>query len=97
MKRKLEIEDKAVDDIAQAFLWYEQQRENLGMEFLEEWENIASYITEHPESCQKKYKVFRQAILKRFPYLVTYEIEGNCVIVYSVKNAKQHPSKHYKR
>ncbi len=97
MSRKLEVVEQALSDLAAAFLWYEQQRENLGMEFLEEWENTATYIVEHPENCQKKYKEFRQAILKRFPYLVTYEIEGDSVVVYSVKNAKQHPLKHYKK
>lgn len=97
MSRRLEVDALAVHDLAEAFAWYEEQREDLGIEFLNEWENTAAHITEFPESCQKKYKEFRQALIKRFPYLVTYEIEGTVVVVYSVKNAKQHPKKHYKK
>jgi len=97
MKRIIEVDEQAANDIADAFLWYEQQRYNLGLEFLEEWENTAAFLVANAESCQKKYKEFRQAILKRFPYLITYEIEGERIIIYSVKNAKQHPSKQYKK
>ena len=97
MKRHIEVKEQAAHQLAEAFLWYEQQQENLGMKFLEEWENTTTYIAEHAESCQKKYKEFRQAILKHFPYLIVYEIEGNSVIIYSIINAKRHPSKRYKK
>jgi hypothetical protein len=66
------------------------------MAFLEEWESTLEYIANNAEGCAKKYKEFRQAVLKRFPYLIAYEIEGGSVI-YTVINAKRHLSRRYKK
>ncbi|MCG3167741.1 MAG: hypothetical protein POELPBGB_03536 [Bacteroidia bacterium] len=97
MKRTIVVKEKASAQLADAFLWYENQKVNLGVEFLDEWERVAEYLTEYAEGCSKKYKEFRQAMLKRFPYLVIYEIEGTNVIVYQIINTKRKPNKRYKK
>jgi len=75
MKRTLQVKEHAAEQLTDAFLWYEKQKENLGFEFLDEWESVTAYLSEYAEGCTKKYKEFRQAMLKRFPYVVVYEIE----------------------
>ena len=97
MRRSVVVKENAALQLAEAFLWDEEQQRNLGIAFLEEWESTAEYISSHAEGCSKKYKNFRQAVLRRFPYLVIYEIENDKVIVYSVLNAKRHPAKRYKK
>ena len=97
MKRCVEVKEKAALQLTQAFLWYEEQQQYLGVAFWEEWESTVEYISRHPEGCSKKYKNFRQAIFRRFPYLIIYEIETDKVIVYSIINAKRHPSRRYKK
>lgn len=96
MNRVLVVKELAAENLISAFLWYEKQRFSLGNEFLEEWEVLAEYLSLHAESCEIKYKEFRMAHLKRFPYVVIYEIEGEMVIVYNVINTKRHPSMRYK-
>jgi plasmid stabilization system protein ParE len=97
MKRKIQVKEQAAEQLTDAFLWYEKQKGNLGFEFLEEWESVAEYLSDYSEGCTKKYKEFRQAMLKRFPYLVIYEIENDSVIIYNVINVKRHPLKRYKK
>ena len=97
MKRVLIIKEQAKDQLSEAALWYERKQANLGMAFFEEWESTTAYISNHAENCAKKYKQFRYAMLKRFPYLVVYEIEGSSVVIYAVVYAGRHPSKRHKK
>jgi len=97
MKRTVEVKKLASDHLGEAFFWYESQCMGLGFEFLDEWEAVLEYVSEFPESCQKRYKEFRQAKLKRFPYLIIYECSKEKLVVFNVINARRNPSKRYKR
>jgi plasmid stabilization system protein ParE len=97
MKRELVVKEQAEEHLSETALWYEQKQQGLGMAFFEEWESTTEYISNHAESCAKKYKQFRHAMLKRFPYLVVYEIEGSRVVIYALIYAGRHPSKRYKK
>jgi mRNA-degrading endonuclease RelE of RelBE toxin-antitoxin system len=97
MKRELVVKEEVENQLSKTALWYDQQQQGLGSTFFEEWENTTEYISNYAEGCAKKYKEFRHAMLKRFPYLVVYEIEGNNVIIYALIYAGRHPSKRYKK
>ena len=62
MTLKVIVKPLAAERIAEAFDWYENKRNGLGLEFLKEWESTSAYIKNNPEYFQKKYKNFRQAI-----------------------------------
>lgn len=85
------------DDIANAVEWYESRREGLGTEFLDDWENTIAYVVSNPLGFAKKRKSFRQAVLKKFPYLIIFEIVDNLVVVYAVIHGRKHPKERYKR
>jgi plasmid stabilization system protein ParE len=97
MKKELVVKEQAEEHLSETTLWYERQQVGLGMAFLGEWESTIEYISNHAESCAIKYKQFRHAMLKRFPYIVAYEIEGSRVIIYALIYAGRHPSKRYKK
>jgi hypothetical protein len=97
MKKAVIVKPLALDNIQKAYLWYEDQLQGLGEEFLDEWESIANHISIHSESYSKKYKSFRQALLKRFPFVVVYEVEGNNIVVYNVINMKRSLKKRFKK
>ncbi|MBL7731821.1 MAG: hypothetical protein JNM88_11640 [Chitinophagaceae bacterium] len=50
-----------------------------------------SRLTQHPSYFGKVKKNFRQAALKRFPFVVVYEIIGYEVIVYAVFHTSRNP------
>lgn len=80
----LEVKEHAMKQIRDAFLYYESLALGLGEKILQSWENTANQVEINPLGFQKKYKNFRQALLKNFPYVIMYEIDKSSIIVYSV-------------
>ena len=97
MKYNLIIRDEADEETFKSFLWYEDQRQGLGEEFLWQIEKSLSAITNYPLHYQKIYKQFRHISVKRFPYVIVFEIEGNFVIVYSVFHTSRNPKKKFRK
>ncbi|QJP34266.1 type II toxin-antitoxin system RelE/ParE family toxin [Nonlabens sp. Ci31] len=93
MKCSLEIKDEANLETIEAYLYYEGKRTGLGEEFLEHLSIYFERITTNPKHFPKKRKPYREAFIKRFPFLIIYEIEKNKVIIYAVFNTWQNPEK----
>lgn len=88
---------EAKKELLETVRWYREQSEGLDKRFLQYLEDVIDSIQYNPKTYKKIYKNFRQAALKKFPYVVVYEIEAATIIVYSVFNARQHPGKKLKR
>ena len=97
MKYDVVIKEEADEDVANAFSWYEDQKEGLGERFLLCLDEYYDVISENPHIFQAKYNARRQAILKRFPYVIIYEVEENTVVVYAVFHTSQNPKKWKKK
>lgn len=89
----LDVKDEANIEIIEAYLYYEEKRRRLGEEFLEHLDTYFDRITANPKHFPQKRKPYREAFLKRFPFLVIYEIAKDKVIVYSVFNTWQNPER----
>ncbi|MBK7944553.1 MAG: type II toxin-antitoxin system RelE/ParE family toxin [Flavobacteriales bacterium] len=87
----LVIKPEALEEIRQAHLWYEVQRPGLGAQFREELSECLQFIVENPPGFAVRKKVYRAAVLSRFPYVVWYAMEGADVVVYRVRHGKQKP------
>lgn len=98
MKRQLIVRDAAVNEISNAFEWYELQAAGLGYDFLDEWEKLAKYVKEKPELFRERKKKFRLARFERFPYFIVFIIEQNdSIVVYGVVHAQRKSSKIFKK
>lgn len=74
MAYNLLITKKAKQDIIDGFYWYESKSDGLGSRFVEEVEKTINYLHLFPLHYQIKYnKIFREAVLKIFPYVIIYE------------------------
>lgn len=91
----LEIKEDARLEITDAFHYYESKRIGLGDLFLNHLENYFERIIESPEHFPEKRKPYREAYLKRFPFLVIYTIEETKIIIYAVFNTSRNPDKKY--
>ena len=60
MAYKLEIRHLATMEVLEAFDWYESQREGLGIEFLNELENLNNSILRNPTNFSYYDKPVRQ-------------------------------------
>jgi hypothetical protein len=93
MTYTLEVKNEANIEIIEAYLYYEEKRTGLGEEFLEHLETYFNRIKIEPKHFPQKRTPYREAFIKRFPFLLIYEITKNKVIVYSVFNTWQNPKK----
>ena len=95
MPYTLIVREEAVEEVKDAYLYYERIREGLGERFLSELRKRYSDIAEHPQSYGfiDSKKSIRDIKVMHFPYQVIYEIAENKVVVFSVFNSRQNPSK----
>ena len=93
MKYELIIRDEAERDIIETTKYYETQQTGLGIKFLEQLEQYLERIQTHPELFQIKRPPYREAFIKKFPYLIIYEFIENKVVVYAVFNTRKNPDK----
>src|SRR5476649_347668 len=97
MVENFAIRPLAVQDMQEAFDWYEQQKPGLGGEFLENVEKCFLSIRTSPKAFKPVKNKYRRALLKRFRYAVFFSHEEDCVTIYSVFHTAQNPKKWMKR
>jgi toxin ParE1/3/4 len=78
------IKPRAILMTKDAYAWYEKQKPGLGEELLEELDGLYSKLALHPEYFGKVKKSFRQVALKRFPFVIVFEIIKKEVVVFAV-------------
>jgi len=85
------LQDEAILEMDNAFEWYEDQREGLGDELIEEIESCYEYLRINPQRYSYINPLYRRIKTNRFPYILVYEIEGNDVIIISIRHIKRKP------
>lgn len=95
MKYTLIIKEEADLDITDAWIWYEERKVGLGDELIQELEDYFSILEVDPHVCQVRYGNYRLFPLKRFPYVIVYEIEEKEVIVYAIFHTSRDPKKRH--
>ncbi len=93
MQYEIEIRSLATIETLEAYDWYEQQREGLGLEFLNELEKFYSILLHNPNTHSYYQRPVRQGKINRFPYTVIYEVFKTRIVIYSVFMGKQDPIK----
>lgn len=83
----------AMIDVLETYDWYQTQREGLGNEFLQELEIFQETLLLNPNIYSFYDEPVRQGRLRRFPYLVVYEVIDDSIVIYSVFMIKQNPEK----
>lgn len=86
------IRPEAEADIESAVRWYDEQREGLGADFLMCLEAALSQIRRRPKTFSAGHRQARWMMMRRFPYLVVYRIEGAVVVIHAVYHSRRDPS-----
>lgn len=93
----LKITVLAEVEYSSAFQYYENQQSGLGNKFEIETEYLMNQLKVNPYLFQRKYKHYREANLKRFPYFIVYEIIDRSVIIHSFFHTRRDPKKKLKQ
>ena len=87
---------EAEADLQRAILWYEDRREGLGEEFLKAVLATIGAIERSPHRFPRYEgtrlpRDYRRALVKRFPYVVAFEIYPPEVLVVAISHGSQRP------
>jgi len=94
---RLAVHPEARTEIRAAALWYEEHRPGLGDEFIEEITGTLSRIEETPLSyptwpgTSRARAAIHRATVRRFPYLLAFEVQADSLLVLAVAHAKRRP------
>ena len=91
------ITEKAEVEYFTAYWYYEERQSGLGDSFEGEAEHSLKTIKRNPFLYQRKYKKFREALLRRFPFFIVYEIIDDKIIIHSFFHTSRNPKMKYKQ
>ncbi len=97
MTYHLEIKTEARKDIIDGARWYRNKQQGLDIKFLSAIEETISRILRNPHAGTNFYKPYRETRVKKFPYVIVYEIFSAAIVVYEVFHTSQNPKKKIKR
>lgn len=93
------LHEKIQADFNDGFAWYENKKKGLGFEFLNEIEVTINKIVAQPGSFGSKGNLrYREASLKRFPYVIVYRIypRKNEIFISALHHTSKSPRKKYR-
>jgi plasmid stabilization system protein ParE len=91
-KFQIVILEKAFQEIENARDYYENNQINLGISFSKEVFSILEIIETNPLLFPVKFENIREAVIKKFPFVVVFEILPNDeIIVLSVFHFRRNP------
>lgn len=96
MTFKIEITTLAEEEYSSAFHYYQGLQPGLGDKFEKETDHLMEKLKQNPHLFQRKYKHYREAVFKQFPYFIIYEIIDSSVIVHSFFQANRNPKRKLK-
>lgn len=89
---KIEFLEPAQYELEEAVEYYNQQRHNLGFDFLSEVVDSIGRITEYPDAWQSLTSRARRCVIHRFPYGIIYQIRSDIILVVAISNLHRRPT-----
>jgi plasmid stabilization system protein ParE len=71
--------------------YYDAKRPDLGHRFLDEVTRVLQRLKEFPRIGAEYVDPTRRFRLRRFPYALIYQIDGDTIVVHAVAHAKRRP------
>jgi plasmid stabilization system protein ParE len=94
---RVDLHPEARAELRAAAIWYDERRPTLGDEFVAEVSIVLERIGEVPTSfpvwpgtSTAPFSI-RRAVVKRFPYVVAFEVHSEHSLVLAVSHAKRRP------
>jgi plasmid stabilization system protein ParE len=101
MVYKIILKMEASEDILDAWTYYEEIQQGLGDRFEQSLYSRVSDLSIHPAHYGYLHgdnrNIYRSVMIKKFPFQIVYEVQGNEVIIYGVIHVKRHPAFIFKR
>lgn len=97
MKYQIIVRRLAERDLEEAEDWYNGQQSGLGAEFRGVVSDLFERLVDSPRIYPRVHGDVHRAVLRRFPYLVYFVIEGSRVVILAVLDSRRDPRVHRER
>ena len=91
-KYNLEIKQEAVAEIEDAYYYYEEQQAGLGDIFLKFLDKCLKSMMNSSSGFKKVSGERRQIAVRKFPFVVIYEVFDNTIVVFAVFHTRRNPN-----
>jgi toxin ParE1/3/4 len=93
MSKPLVVLPEATAEIEDAARWYQARRLGLGIEFATAVDRALNEISKHPLRWPRWLATsrYRRSVLRRFPYVIFYEIRQHTLEIVAVAHARRRP------
>jgi plasmid stabilization system protein ParE len=91
MTYTLLVKSDAEQDVADAADYYDQRQTGLGDQFLAAVRDTLATLKSNPFVSAKVYREVRQTSVPRFPFVVSYFIAGDRIVVIAVLHGRRDP------
>lgn len=91
MRPPIEFRAEAGRELVEAFEWYEGERVGLGKEFLVAIAAVIRGLRREPGRFRVVGRRTRRALVKRFPYMLLFDVEEKRILITAVFHLKRHP------
>jgi toxin ParE1/3/4 len=91
MSREIVVRPEAAREVQEAFDWYEEKSEGLGLEFLRAADACMAGIKRNPLASPALHGDVRRALLRKFPYAIFYVVTEERIVVLACFHAKRDP------
>jgi toxin ParE1/3/4 len=92
MSLRIVFRQAAKDELADAAAWYEERREDLGVEFLAEVGEAVQKAAENPQRYPAGLRDVRRTACRHFPYTVYLRTRAHSLVVLAVFHARRDPA-----
>ena len=93
MSPRVNLRSEALEDLRDAFYWYEDRLPGLGRAFLDEVRDRFLLVRDAPEMYPIMYSGVRRSVLRRFPFCLYYRLEDGDLVVIAVMHGSRDPGR----
>jgi plasmid stabilization system protein ParE len=97
MSEQIRLKLSAVEDLAEAYAWYETRRVGLGEELLTTIKASLESAARHPRSHAVAVQNVRRMLVPKFPYSIFYEEGDRGILVRAIFHNARKPSRWRRR
>lgn len=88
---KIKISPFAEKDLMQSINYYNDQKENLGLQFYEVINDTFRRIKDNPKQFPKSWKEMRKATTTQFPFIVFFVLKDDTAYVLGIFHTSRNP------
>jgi plasmid stabilization system protein ParE len=89
------VDEEAEEELDDIVGWYLLLSPKTAQEFIEVVDELLEFLSRNPYIYVKQRKNFRTALLRKYPYIIIYEITGNQVLVLRIYHTARNPQKRF--